>query len=632
MVEKTDGKSLDITKDNLARLKSLFPNLVKENHLDLEQLKNAFGAETFAPNQENYGLGWAGKYEAFKEIQRQTADTLIPDKKASINFDTTENVFIEGENLEVLKVLQRSYFGKIKMIYIDPPYNTGNDSFIYPDDYTETLAEYQQRTGEKDDGGFINKQELFKKNTKENGQYHSVWLSMMYPRLYLARNLLREDGVIFVSIDDNEVGNLRLLLDEVFGEENFVAQFPWRKRTAKSDVPFGVSQDFEWILCYARTEAFTAGVKGGTRKYFETPDLPNKPWRVHDLTTQRSAQERPNSNYTMVNPKTGEEYPVNPNRVWAVTKETFDKYYAESRIVFPGDYDFLSLTRPALRYFKDDDLEKLGEQFGYIQLSTLLPPEVGLSQDGTKNFGTLFENKLFSFPKPVNLIKHLINAVNCFDKNAIVLDFFAGSGTTAQTVLELNKEDGGNRKFILIQMPEKCAEDSEAFKAGYERISDITQERIRRVIKKIKAEKDSKLKLEKDIDLGFKSFVLSSSNFKIWRGDVRGEALIEQMRLHKNPVARNDETALLYELLLKAGLPLSAKIETIEMGGANIFNVESGRLVLALSKLNQTIINQALKIKPQTFVCLDTLFDKNDKLKTNTKLRFKDEGIEFRSI
>ncbi|GBR76495.1 adenine-specific DNA-methyltransferase [Candidatus Termititenax persephonae] len=616
-----DGKSLNINKDNLTKLKSLFPNLVKENQLDLEQLKSVFGAKVFAPDQEHYGLNWAGKHEAFREIQRQITDTLIPDKKASINFDTTENVFIEGENLEVLKVLQRSYFGKIKMIYIDPPYNTGNDSFIYPDDYTETLAEYQQRTGEKDESGFVNKQMLFKKNTKENGQYHSVWLSMMYPRLYLARNLLREDGVIFVSIDDNEAGNLRLLLDEVFGEENFVAQFIWKSRQNKDNRnKTGVSIDHEYMLCYSRNtdEKAVRGNERKTEQYTNPDNDPKGKWVSANMAGLLSENLRPNCHYDLVNPETGINY-GKPKMGWRYDKNTMFKLIEEKRIIWPPD----KTGRPRRKVF----LKELAEVF--TGFSSIIGTDI-YTRDGGKEIENLFEYKPFSFPKPVDLLKEIFEQV--LNDNDIVLDFFAGSGTTAQAVLELNKEDGGNRKFILVQIPERCAEASEAFKAGYEHISDITQERIRRVIKKIKAEKESKLKLEKDIDLGFKSFVLSSSNFKIWRGDVRGEALIEQMKLHRNPVARNDETAMLYELLLKAGLSLSAKIETIEASGANIFNVENGRLVLALSKINQTIVDKALKIKPQTFVCLDALFDKNDKLKTNTKLQFRDEGIEFRSI
>ena len=314
------------------------------------------------------------------------------------------------------------------MIYIDPPYNTGND-FVYEDDFADPMARYKEIT-----------EQTTKSNPETMGRFHTNWLNMMFPRLKLASNMLTQDGVIFISIDDNEVTNLKKICDEVFGEENFAAQIPWRKRTAKSDVPFGVSQDYEWILCYAKSDSFIAGVEGGTRKYFETDDFPGRPWRIHDLTTQRSALERPNSNFTMVNPKTGAEYPANPNRTWAVTKETFEQYYAEGKIVFPDDYDFLSITKPAFRYFKDDDMAKVGDRFGFIPMSTNLPDDIGMTKEGTKEIVDLFENKIFGFPKPTALLNYLIKAVTSAkpDNKDIILDFFSGSATTAHAVMQLN--------------------------------------------------------------------------------------------------------------------------------------------------------------------------------------------------
>ena len=267
----------------------------------------------------------------------------------SVHWDATQNLYIEGENLEVLRVLQKAYFGKVKMVYIDPPYNTGNDSFVYPDHYSETLKEYQTRTQQTDENGFVNKQTLWKKNTKENGQFHSVWLSVMYPRLFLARNLLREDGVIFVSIDDNEAADLKLLMDEIFGEECFIAQFPWKKRTAKSDVPFGISQDYEWLFAYGKPR-FLAGI-AHERTYYTTPDYPEDPWRLSDLTKQTSADERPKSAFPLIDPKTGKKYPFNPKRVWSITQDTFEDYYNKGKIVFPDDYGFLRLSTPAFRVF-----------------------------------------------------------------------------------------------------------------------------------------------------------------------------------------------------------------------------------------------------------------------------------------
>ena len=259
----------------------------------------------------------------------------------------------------------------------------------------------------------------------------------------------------------------------------------WRKRTAKSDVPFGISQDYEWVLCYAKSDKFVACIEGGTRKYFETDDLPGRPWRIHDLTKQTSASERPNSFFTMVNPKNGDEYPANPNRTWAITKETFDKYYADGRIVFPGDYDFLNISKPALRYFKEDDMAKAGEKFGFMPVSTNLPNEIGMTQDGTKEITELFGNKVFGFPKPTLLAHYFIKIATTTTPNDsdIILDFFSGSATTAHAVMQLNAEDGGNRQFIMVQLPELCPESSEAFKAGYKNICEIGKEDRKSVVR-----------------------------------------------------------------------------------------------------------------------------------------------------
>lgn len=307
------------------------------------------------------------------------------------------------------------------MIYIDPPYNTGGKDFIYDDDIVDL----------------------------KDGFRHSKWISFMSARLGIAKKLLSDKGCIFISIDDNEQASLKLLCDEIFGEERFVALIPWRKRTAKSDVPFGISQDCESILCYANTE-FVAAVKGKERKYYETEDFPGKPWRFHDLTKQTTVEERPNSNFTIVNPVTGKKYPVNPLRSWAITKETFEIYYKQNRIIFPGDYSFMKIKKPVLRYWKEDDIKKAGDSFGLVPVSTYMPADiVGMTQNGTKEITEIFGSKKFSFPKPSVLIKYLLNIASIKNTDAVVLDFFAGSGTTGQAVMELNQEDGGNRHFIL---------------------------------------------------------------------------------------------------------------------------------------------------------------------------------------
>ena len=322
---------------------------------------------------------------------------------------------------------------------------------------------------------------------------HSGWLSFMYPRLLLARDLLTKDGVIFISIDDNEQANLKLLCDDVFGEENFVATFPWRKRTAKSDVPFGISQDYEWIICYSKSNLFNASILGKGRKYYETPDFPNRPWRIHDMTTHKTASERKNSFFTMVNPKNGDEYPADPNRTWRITKDTFPKYLEANEIIFPGDYEFLKISKPVARYFKDKDMEKDGENFGRVTVSTKLPDDIGMSQDGTKEVREIFDdNIIFSFPKTFKLLKYLFSAVT--NPNDIILDFFAGSGTTGHAVMQLNAEDGGSRKFILCQIDEPIKKDKPAYKFCKDNnlepvISSITIERLKRAGEKIESEK-----------------------------------------------------------------------------------------------------------------------------------------------
>ena len=371
-----------------------------------------------------YGLVWENHEEAVEEQLREQLPVFreVPERRIlSDDADAPNHIIIEAENLHALVALTYTHAGKIDVMYLDPPYNTGNKDFVYNDSYVDSEDSYR----------------------------HSKWLSFMEKRLKIAKTLLSDKGVIFISIDDNEQANLKLLCDEVLGQENFVALIPWRKRTAKSDVPHGLSQDYEWILCYAKTD-FLAGVEKETRKYYETPDFPNKPWRVHDLTKQTSAEERPNSFFTIINPKTKEEYPANPNRTWAITQETFLKYYNANRIVFPGDYDFLRISKPALRYWKADDEKKAGELFGFTSVSTNLPSEVGMTQDGTKDIDAVFGSKVFGFPKPLSLIKYLLQVATPRAKNVIVLDFFAGSGTTFHATMKLNAEDGGCRQCILV--------------------------------------------------------------------------------------------------------------------------------------------------------------------------------------
>ena len=349
---------------------------------------------------------------------------------------------IIGDNYDALQNLLIQYSNKVDVIYIDPPY--GKDSM-----------------GE------------FAETNYKNAISRDNLLSMLYFRLQLAKQLLSDKGVIYCSIDDKNQAYVKCLFDEVFREKNFAAIFPWRKRTAKSDVPFGISQDYEWILVYTKSSEFVASVEGKERKYYTTPDFPNRPWRVHDLTKQTTASERPKSFFTIVNPQNGNQYPANPNRTWAITEDTFQQYYNENRIVFPGDYDFLNISKPVLRYWKEDDMKKAGESFGRVAVSTKFPDDIGMSQDGTKEVTEIFNEKIFAYPKPTSLIKFLIKINN--NPNSIVLDFFAGSGTTAQAVLDLNK-DGGGRTFILCQSNQKG--DTISNGIAY----DVTCKRLKRIM------------------------------------------------------------------------------------------------------------------------------------------------------
>lgn len=382
-----------------------------------------------------------------KRLEKMTDSIKYFKKNEKLSFRTDDakpvNKLIIGDNYNALQNLLIQYKGQIDVIYIDPPYGKDSMGEFAKTNYTNAI-------------------------TRDN------LLSMLYPRLILAKQLLSDEGVIFCSIDDKNQAYVKCLFDEVFGENVFAGIFPWRKRTAKSDVPFGISQDYEYILIYAKSELFVASVEGKGRKYFETPDFPNRSWRFHDMTTQRTALERPNSNFTIINPKNGKEYPVNPKAVWRITKEGFPEYLKQNRIIFPGDYDFLKISKPVLRYWKQDDEEKAGDDFGKIAVSTKLPENVGMSQDGTKEITSILNAKVFGYPKSLKLINFLIQISS--KPNSLILDFFAGSGTTGHAVLDLNKSDGGNRTFILCQINEKTEENPNGI--AY----DVTSKRIKRIM------------------------------------------------------------------------------------------------------------------------------------------------------
>ncbi|MFY8186383.1 MAG: site-specific DNA-methyltransferase [Flavobacterium sp.] len=667
-----DGTSLTPEQEKLNALRQILPEAFSEGKIDWEKLKATLGEDINFAN-ERYVLNWAGKSDAFKVLQTPTTKTLVPAKEESVNFDETENIFIEGENLEVLKVLQKSYFGKVKMIYIDPPYNTGNDSFIYPDKFSESKADYEKRVGDKDEEGYMTKDGMFKKNSKENGQYHSNWLNMMMPRLYLAKNLLRQDGVIFVSIDDNEVHNLRLLMNEIFGEENFVAEFDWRKKTGANDAK-DIAIVTESILLFAKNHNLTiendiweSDESSINQKRFKLSDeFINIRGKYYLDTLDRGGLQYSDSmNFGIKAPDGGIIFPngrsafVNDGWIWK---------WGEKKVKWGIENKFLEFVKSeksegsiyTIKYkvyeFVDNE-GNLRQKSGRAYSNLIHEP---INQQGNADFANLFDGKTyFSNPKPIKLIQYFIKTNN--NKSDIILDFFAGSGSMAHAVMDLNKTDDGNRKYICVQLPELCDEKSEAYKAGYKTIAEISKERIRRAGKKIQAEINTEIKkLEAEItklqgelpteenkteitnlktkieqlqhqDLGFKVLKLEESNFKQWQqiDSNNAVALAEQMKLFVDPVS---ETAtienMVYELLLKSGKDLNSPIEKKD----GYYKINRNEMILLLEIATQEIIETVITEKPIKVIALDKLFKGNDQLKTNTVLQMKEAGIEFKTI
>ena len=613
-MEKLNMHTPNLVDENIEKIGKFFPDCLTERTggdgkteqaIDFDKLKQELSKSIVEGDEERYQFTWPGKKQAIITANAPINKTLRPCREESVDFDNTQNLYIEGDNLDVLKLLREDYLGKVKVIYIDPPYNTGND-FVYEDDFAQSTDDYIGCSGQMDDEG-----NRLVANTESNGRFHTDWLNMIYPRLRVAKDLLSCDGAIFISIDDNEVENLQKVCDEIFGETNFVASFPWRKRTAKTDVPFGVSQDYEQIICYAKSSLFKASVEGKGRKYFETSDFPGKRWRVHDMTTQRTAAERPNSNFTMVNPKNGKQYPVNPMAVWRITKEGFPQYLAENRIVFPGDYEFLKISNPVLRYWEEDDKAKAGDDFGRIAVSTKLPERVGMSQDGTKELSSLFGSKVFDYPKPSSLIKYLLSV--CTKEKDFILDFFSGSATTADAVMQLNADDGGTRKFILVQLPEEFSDNSIANQSGFKNICELAEDRIRRAGQKIleghQANKtDSTVESRTNkLDVGFRVLKLDSSNMEnvyYIPSDVTNDLFANTEDNIKKD--RTDED-LLFQVMLEMTVPLSAKIRSEEICGKKVMIVDDDYLIACFDMdITDEVVTDIAKRKPQYFVMRDS--------------------------
>ncbi|HUT03673.1 MAG TPA: site-specific DNA-methyltransferase [bacterium] len=632
---KTGGSTPDIVEKNIEKLRELFPEVFTEGRIDFETLRETLG-DHIDGRDERYSFTWSGKARARRLAQTPSTGTLRPCPEESVNWDTTQNLFIEGDNLEVLKLLQKSYHKKVKMIYIDPPYNTGND-FIYPDDFRDGIKNYMELTGQTDGEG-----RRLSTNAETSGRYHTDWLNMMYPRLRLARNLLRVDGVIFISIDDNESANLRKLCDEVFGEENFAADFVWEKKYTTSNNIEGVSSVHETILCYCRSSDELGSAinrlpytKEARARYSNPDNDPRGDWMDVSYHGPKAPSERPNLNYVIVHPRTNEE--IRPReKSWAYEESVFRKHVSEGRLYWGKDFTY---REPRLKKF-------LSEMSGGIVPRTLLGNKaVGGTSNGRNDLRTIFQDNsgaIFDNPKPASLLRHLLAVGSCPD--GIILDFFAGACTTAHAVLELPQEPGGNRKFIMVQLPEPCDEGSEAFKAGYGTIADIGKERIRRVIKRIESERAERAdnstgdlpgmaEERADLDLGFKVFKLDASNIRPWDADFDNlePALFDAI---ENIKPDRTEADVLYELLLKYGLDLAVPIERREIAGKTVHIIGAGALIVCLAKdITLDVVEgiAALKeeLKPEIMrvVFKDSGF-KDDVVKTNAMQILHQAGVE----
>lgn len=606
-----DGRTPDIAAENIEQLKKIFPDVFEEGKVDFDKLKQDLG-EYVDDEKERYNFTWNGKGRALRLSQTPSTGTLRPCEAESKNWDDTQNLYIEGDNLEVLKLLQKSYHGKIKMIYIDPPYNTGND-FVYPDDFSDSIDNYKKITGQADDEG-----RWLSTNRDSNGKYHTDWLNMMYPRLRLARNLLTDDGVIFLSIDDNEIDNLKKICNEVLGEDNFIDCITWNTRIPKNDNK-GLGNIHQYILVYVKTgennRQFSMPKDGlddvfeflGKLKRQGTPipeaeeelkkfyakkgydrgitlynalDEDYQPWGKINMSWPNSDTFGPT--YDVLHPLT-KKPTKKPDRGWRWNQETMNSHLNNNCIerydgsVICGDIWFAKdeNTQPSsIKYLRD---------VGTMLLRTI----ISLKSDGGVNLEEIFTGKsFFSNPKPTALLRLLLNSIA--ENEGIFLDFFSGSATTAHAVMQLNAEDGGNRRFIMVQLPEPCAEDTEAAKAGYQNICEIGKERIRRAGEKIKAEveeQNAQMKIDEEPkpvpDIGFKVFKLDSSNLRKWQPDYDN---LEQSLddIVKNYVDGRSELDVVYEIMLKMGLDLTWPLDRHSIGGKNVYVIGMGALMICL--------------------------------------------------
>ena len=628
-MEKMRMESLNLTSQNVEKIETLFPNCITESRDENGQLKKSVNfkmlkqilSEDIVDGEEAYEFTWVGKKESIVEANKPIRKTLRPAPEESVNWENTENLYIEGDNLEVLKLLQESYLGKVKMIYIDPPYNTGND-FIYNDDFKVSNEEYAEESGEYDEDG----NRMFK-NTDSNGRFHSDWCSMIYSRLLVAKNLLREDGVIVISMDDSEIDALKNICNEIFGEKNLVSEIPWQSRASiQNDTDFSVNH--EYICVYAKNrrqtnrrlkennkdiwykkESFVCRPLPMNDNDFSNPDSdPRGIWKADPFD---APNVRPNLTYEIKNPNTGEVHLPPNGRHWRMSEDRYKEELLDNRIIFSKD----GLGKPQLKVFYSEKKE-----YGTIDNSWFSAQRVGTTSNGTKEMKKIFDGKaLFDKPKPTTLLKKLILLMNVED-NEIVLDFFSGSGTTAHATMALNSEDGKNRKFIMVQLPENTDEKSVAFKSGYNNICEIGKERIRRAGEKIKSENPL---LTSDLDTGFRVLKVDSSNMKDVYYSPNEISQDFLSALESNIKEDRTDLDLLFGCLLEWGLPLSLPYKSIEIDGCVVHNYNDGDLIACFEEnISENVMKEIAKLTPLRAVFRDSSFE-NSAEKINTSEIFK---------
>lgn len=616
MTEKMDGKTMNITEENLNKLKDLFPEVFEEDKINFDKLQVVLG-ENIDKSNEKYEFSWNGKFEAMKLAQLQSTGTLIPCKEKSKDWDTTQNLYIEGDNLEVLKLLQKSYVNQIKMIYIDPPYNTGND-FVYKDNFSDNIANYKEITGQ-----------ATKSNAETAGRYHTNWLNMMYPRLKLARNLLRDDGVIFISIDDNEQPNLRKICDEIFGENNFIADLVWKKKAGGANDSADIAVEHEYIICYRKkvngiNKIPLSEERIKEYKFSDEKELTHGKYALKNLN-DKSLQDSKGLHFDIVCPDGSILY--GKDNQWKCNEETFKQRLNDNRIVFNKKTDgtwtcnykiYLNEEKGQLRYDENGNIIKKGRN-----LSSII--DNVLNRDGNDEIKQLFGCYPFSYPKPSKLIKQLIQCST--DKNSIILDFFSGSGTTAQAVMNMNLEDGGNRHFICVQLPELLNEDNEAYNLGYKNICDIGESRIKKVAESIS---------NAQFDVGFKVFKLDTSNLVKWNNTPTEDVEELKKRLQQNLfyiVDGRNNMDLVYEIMLKYGLPLTLPITEKKYGDYKAYEIASDtyKVMICLDRnLPIEIIEQMTDEAVGTYVFADHCFgDANILINTEEILKKKSKNLRI---